>query len=130
MFKAEAEGRTISIGNSFMHDSGQSLGPGGRRLKIVDSGMAQLFGDDDDEDGELKARRAREMGGEGDMDEQVYEEDFADDDEHAMPDENDEEAKEAEVCSRQKCRIVVLDFSIGTTETGVSDGKQAPRGWD
>jgi len=99
MFKAEAEGRTISIGNSFVHDSGQSLGPGGRRLKIVDSGMAQLFGDDDDEDGELKARRAREMGGEGDMDEQVYEEDFAEDDEHAMPDENDEEAKEAEVCS-------------------------------
>lgn len=58
--------------------------------------MDHLFGDED-EDGESRKRRARELGGEGDMDEQVYEEDFADDDEHAVPDENDEEAKEAEV---------------------------------
>lgn len=62
----------------------------------MDSGMDHLFGDED-EDGESRKRRARELGGEGDMDEQVYEEDFADDDEHAVPDENDEEAKEAEV---------------------------------
>ncbi|KXN86274.1 Transcription initiation factor IIF subunit alpha [Leucoagaricus sp. SymC.cos] len=95
MFKAEAEGRTITIGDSLVHDSGQSLGPGGRRLKAVDSGMDHLFGDDD-EDGDTRSRRTRELGGEGDMDEQVYEEDFADDDEHAAPDENDEEAKEAE----------------------------------
>ncbi|KAJ3563280.1 hypothetical protein NP233_g9042 [Leucocoprinus birnbaumii] len=95
MFKAEAEGRTITIGNSLVHDSGQSLGPGGRRLRTVDSGTDGLFGDDE-EDGDSKRRRVREMGGEGDMDEQVYEEDFADDDEHAAPDDNDEEAKEAE----------------------------------
>lgn len=100
MFKAEAEGRTITIGNSLVHDAPQSLGPGGRRLKTVDSGTNQLFGDEDDDEGgggESKKRREREMGGEGDMDEQPYEEDFADDDEHMAPDENDEEAKEAEV---------------------------------
>ncbi len=68
-------------------------------MKTVDSGMDNLFGDEDEdgEGGESKKRREREMGGEGDMDEQTYEEDFADDDEHAVPDENDEEAKEAEV---------------------------------
>jgi transcription initiation factor TFIIF subunit alpha len=98
MFKAEAEGRDVTIGNSLVHDSGQSLGPGGRRLRTVDNGMGHLFGDEDEEEeGGIKRRRARELGEEGDMDEQVYEEDFADDDEHAVPDENDEEAKEAEV---------------------------------
>lgn len=96
MFKAEAEGRSITIGNSLVHDSGQSLGPGGRRLRAVDSGMDHLFGDEE-EDGDSKKRRAKELGGEGDMDEQTYEEDFADDDEHAALDDNDEEAKEAEV---------------------------------
>lgn len=97
MFKAEAEGRTITIGNSLVHDSGQSLGPGGRRLRAVDSGVDRLFGDDDEEEGGSQKRRAKELGGEGDMDEQIYEEDFADDDEHAVPEEDDEEAKEAEV---------------------------------
>lgn len=96
MFKAEAEGRTISIGNSLVHSSGQSLGPGGRKLKAVDSG-ANLF-DDEDEDGNGKRRRERELGGEGDLDEQVYEEDFADDEEKIEEDDNDEEAKEIEVC--------------------------------
>jgi len=115
MFKAEAEGRTITIGNSLVHTTGQSLGPGGRRLKTVDSGMDHLFGEDEDEDedGEFKKRRAREMGGEGDMDEQVYEEDFADDDEHALPDENDEEVKEAEVCPcRRNRRVPALDLLL------------------
>ena len=97
MFKAEAEGRTISIGGSLVHSSGQSLGPGGRKLKAVDSG-ANLF-DDEDEEGNGKRRRERELGEEGDLDEQVYEEDFADDEEKIEMDENDEEAKELEVCN-------------------------------
>ena len=97
MFKAEAEGRTISIGSSLVHSSGQSLGPGGRKLKAVDSG-ANLF-DDEDEDGSGRRRRDRELGEEGDLDEQLYEEDFADDEEKAEVDDNDEEAKELEVCN-------------------------------
>ena len=97
MFKAEAEGRAISIGSSLVHSSGQSLGPGGRKLKAVDSG-ANLF-DDEDEDGNVKRRRERGLGEEGDLDEQLYEEDFADDEEKAEVDDNDEEAKELEVCN-------------------------------
>ena len=79
-----------------MHSSGQSLGPGGRRLKAVDSG-ANLF-DEEDEEGNGKKRRERGLGEEGDLDEQVYEEDFADDEEKIEMDDNDEEAKELEVC--------------------------------
>lgn len=98
VFKAEAEGRTLSGGaSSLVHSSGQSLGPGGRKLKTVDSGMDHLFDEDDDGDGDAARRRKRELGEEGNMDEQVYEEDFADDDERMEVDENDEEAKEAEV---------------------------------
>ncbi len=50
---------------------------GGRKLKAVDSGM-NLFGEDDEDEG-AKRRKQREYGGEGDLDENVYEEDFADD---------------------------------------------------
>ena len=76
----------------------QSLGPGGRKLKTVDSGGGHLFGDDD-EDGASRKRREKELGGEGDIDEQVYEEEFADDDEQMQVDGEDEEAKETEVSS-------------------------------
>jgi transcription initiation factor TFIIF subunit alpha len=93
MFKAEAEGRSVAGGSSLVYSSGQSLGPGGRKLKAVDSG-ADLF---DDDDGEGRKRREREMGEEGDMDEQVYEEEFADDEEPMEVDDKDEEAKETEV---------------------------------
>ncbi|KII95213.1 hypothetical protein PLICRDRAFT_97799 [Plicaturopsis crispa FD-325 SS-3] len=96
MFKAETEGAPAPSGSSLAHtSSGPSLGPGGRRLRTVDDGMSGLFGDDD-EDGDAKKRRAKEYGGEGDLDEQEYEEDFADDDEQAEPDNDDEEAKELE----------------------------------
>lgn len=93
MFKAEAEGK-----NDQGHSS-QSLGPGGRRLKTVDSGMDHLFDDGDDGDDSVNRRRKRELGEEGDLDEMVYEEDFADDDEKMEVDEEDEEVKELEVCS-------------------------------
>ncbi|KAK1236574.1 transcription factor IIF subunit tfg1 [Marasmius sp. AFHP31] len=93
-FKAEAEGR-VSLGSgSLVQHAGSSLGPGGRRLKAVDSG-GDLFGDDD-EDGDFKRRRQKEFGGEGDLDENVYEEEFADDEEKMEVDDNDQEAKELE----------------------------------
>lgn len=100
MFKAEAEGR---IGNPVVASEGQSLGPGGRKLKAVDSGMNGLF---DDEDDGAQSRREKELGEEGDLDEQVYEEDFADDEEKMDLDENDEEAKELEVCMVLFCAQV------------------------
>ncbi|KAF8914601.1 hypothetical protein CPB85DRAFT_1218805 [Mucidula mucida] len=93
MFKAEAEGTSVDFGNSLVHTSGESLGPGGRRLKTVDNGMNNLFGDDEDGD---RQRKEKEYGGEGDMEEQVYEEEFADDDEKMQVDNDDEEAKELE----------------------------------
>lgn len=84
-----------------MHSAGQSLGPGGRRLRTVDAGMRGLFDEDDEEalDGEDRRRkREKEYGGEGDMDEMEYEEDFADDEEKMEPEGmEDEEAKELEV---------------------------------
>ncbi|TFK75907.1 Rap30/74 interaction domain-containing protein [Pluteus cervinus] len=94
MFKAEAEGRIVAGPSSMVHTTGTSLGPGNRRLKAVDSGF-DLFGEEEDESGQRKAKE-RERGGEGDMDEQLYEEDFADDDDKMEPDPDDEEAKEIE----------------------------------
>lgn len=128
MFKAEAEGRTITIGNSLVHDAGQSLGPGGRRLRAVDSGVDRLFGDDEEEEGGSK-RRAKELGGEGDMDEQIYEEDFADDDEHAAMEEDDEEAKEAEVRHIYRSRTLLMmtlsrNVSNESTEQQINSAMQ------
>ena len=56
--------------------------------------MGGLF--DEDEDPDSRRRRQKEYGGDGDLDEQVYEEDFADDEER-VEDDHDEEAKELEV---------------------------------
>ncbi|KAL0950030.1 hypothetical protein HGRIS_010038 [Hohenbuehelia grisea] len=94
MFKAEAEGRTVIGENSLVETAGTSLGPGGRKLKTVENGMDHLFEDDGEEGEMMKKRRARELGEEGDMDEILFEEDFADDEEPMEIDENDEEAKE------------------------------------
>ncbi|KAF7301703.1 Transcription initiation factor [Mycena indigotica] len=95
MFKAVQEGRALAGSSTLVHSAGHSLGPGGRRLKAVDSGMNDLFGDDD-EDGGAKRRREKEFGGEGDLDEVVYEEDFADDDEKIGLEAEDEETKDME----------------------------------
>ncbi|KAF7288214.1 Transcription initiation factor [Mycena chlorophos] len=95
MFKAEEEGRALSGSSTLVHNATSSMAPGGRRLKAVDSGMNELFGDDD-EDGGSKRRREKEYGGEGDMDEAVYEEEFADDDDKVALDGEDEEAKDIE----------------------------------
>ncbi|KAJ7781238.1 transcription initiation factor [Mycena metata] len=96
MFKAESEGRALAGSSSLVHSSGQSLGPNGRKLKTVDSGMSNLFGEGDDEDGDAKRRREKEYGGDGDMDEIVFEEDFADDDEKVDLEAEDEETKDIE----------------------------------
>ncbi|KAF8195889.1 hypothetical protein K438DRAFT_1760754 [Mycena galopus ATCC 62051] len=96
MFKAESEGRALAGTSSLVHASAaQSLGPNGRKLKTVDSGMGGLFGDDD-EDGGAKRRREKEYGEDGDLDEMVYEEDFADDDEKVDLEAEDEETKDIE----------------------------------
>ena len=88
-----------TTGASLVYDfGGRSLGPGGRRLKTVDAGMRGLFEEDDEEGVDTRRRREREMGGEGDMDEMEYEEEFADDEEKMdLEDTRDEEAKEIEV---------------------------------
>ncbi|KAJ7890799.1 transcription initiation factor [Mycena leptocephala] len=95
MFKAESEGRTLAGSSSLVHAAAHSLGPNGRKLKTVDSGMNGLFGDDDD-DGEAKRRREKEYGEEGDLDEMVYEADFADDEEKVDLEAEDEETKDIE----------------------------------
>lgn len=95
IFKAESEGRVLTGGsNSLVHTSGQSLGPGGRRLRAVNKDSNDLFGDDEDGEGR---RKKKEDDGEGDMDEMLFEEEFADDDEMEAVDEDDEDAKELEV---------------------------------
>lgn len=93
IFKAESEGRVLSGSSSLVYDVRTTSG--GRKLKAVDSGM-NLFGEDDEDEG-AKRRKQREYGGEGDLDENAYEEDFADDEEQMNVDDNDEEAKELEV---------------------------------
>ncbi|PFH52726.1 hypothetical protein AMATHDRAFT_56087 [Amanita thiersii Skay4041] len=120
MFKAEAEGRPVSSA-SLVYSSGSSLGPGGRRLKTVDSGMSGLF--DDDDDPESRRRREREYGGEGDLDEQVYEEEFADDEEKVEADENDEEAKELEERLKREYKSANRQRDTGTVE---SDEEEIP----
>ncbi|KAL6299703.1 hypothetical protein BKA93DRAFT_577605 [Sparassis latifolia] len=96
-FKSESAG-SLAASGSLVYTAGQSFGPGGRRLKTVDSGTADLFGDDDDdEEGPSRKRKTkRELGAEGDVDELDFEEDFADDEEKIEPEADDEEAKEME----------------------------------
>ena len=94
---------------SLVYESGQSAGPGGRQLRAVNKGS--LFGDDDDDEESKYAnrRRERELGGEGDADELDFEEDFADDDEKYPEDnQDDEEAKELEVISLDRCGLWLL----------------------
>lgn len=91
LFKSERAGSSGPITAS------TSLGPGGRRLKTVDSGSAGLFGDDDEDGVDRKRKMERELGAEGDLDELDFEETFQDDEEKMEPDDHDdEEAKELE----------------------------------
>ncbi|KAF9534325.1 hypothetical protein CPB83DRAFT_844052 [Crepidotus variabilis] len=121
MFKAEAEGKDVTIGSSLVHSSGQSLGPGGRKLKTVDSGMDHLFEEDEEGGDGSQRRKEKELGEEGDMDEQVYEADFADDDEHMAVDDNDEEAKEAEERIKKEYRAA---NKLGDTGLDAADEEE------
>lgn len=98
MFKNERGGSVVPSGTSLVHSATESLGPGGRRLRAVDSGM-DLFGDDEEEGVDSRKKLKKEYGAEGDLDEIDFEEDFADDEEKPEPDADDEEAKELEVQS-------------------------------
>lgn len=92
---------------SLVYEYGQSTGPGGRELRAVNKGS--IFGDDDDDESKYaNRRRERELGGEGDADELDFEEDFADDDEKYPEDNQDEEAKELEVLSLDRCYFGLL----------------------
>ena len=77
------------IGGNF----GQSLGPGGRRLRTVVNGDGGLFGDEDEDDGS----RRRNLGQDADYDEVPYHEDFADDEEKLVPDDHQEDEIEKEI---------------------------------
>ncbi|KAI0269143.1 hypothetical protein BC834DRAFT_864955 [Gloeopeniophorella convolvens] len=72
---------------------GQSLGPGGRRLRVVQRDT--LFGDDD-EDG----LRRQDLGADADYDEVPYHEDFADDEEKVVPEGHQEDELEKEMEER------------------------------
>ncbi|KIJ70562.1 hypothetical protein HYDPIDRAFT_164557 [Hydnomerulius pinastri MD-312] len=91
MFKAEP-GSTGPGGAPLVHNAGQSRGPGGRSLKVVNRGSQGAA--DEDEEGNIRPKK--EDDGEGHLDEQEYDEDFADDDEHEAPNMDDDEAKELE----------------------------------
>ncbi|KAF9485352.1 Rap30/74 interaction domain-containing protein [Pholiota conissans] len=124
MFKAEAEGRDVPGSSSLVYSSGQSLGPGGRKLKAVDSGMDNLFDDDEDGEGGASRRRKRELGEEGDIDEQLYEDDFADDDEKMEIDDNDEEAKELEERLKKEYQSANKQREAGVDESEEEDDGQ------
>ncbi|KAG1907185.1 uncharacterized protein F5891DRAFT_1100194 [Suillus fuscotomentosus] len=93
MFKAEAENRVISGSSSLVYSSGQSRAMGGRALRTTNRG-AQGGGDDDDEGGPRRKKEENDM--EGDLDEQLFDDEFADDDEAGPADMDEEEAKELE----------------------------------
>ncbi|KAI0796646.1 hypothetical protein C8Q75DRAFT_729532 [Abortiporus biennis] len=127
MFKSERSGSTIPNGSSLVQSASQSVGPGGRKLKTVDSGMDGLFGDDDDDEdsGARKRKLKRELGAEGDYDEFEFEEEFADDEEKVEADGEDEEMKELEerlkreYKSANKTREGYIDESEDEDEDGV-----------
>ncbi|KAG2367377.1 hypothetical protein BDR07DRAFT_1393753 [Suillus spraguei] len=94
MFKAEAENRVVPGSSSLVYSSGQSRAVGGRALRTTNRG-AQGGGDDDDDEGGPR-RKKEENDMEGDLDEQLFDDEFADDDEAGPADMDEEEAKELE----------------------------------
>jgi transcription initiation factor TFIIF subunit alpha len=95
-FKSELGGDAGDAFGSSMASG--SLGPGGRRLRAVNSGGDDgLFGDDDDEEA-VRRRRQRELGRHGDLEEVDFDDVFEDDEQTMEVDEKeDEESKEIEV---------------------------------
>ncbi|KAM6495882.1 transcription initiation factor [Amanita muscaria] len=119
--KTEPDGRgTPSLG-SLVYTSGTSLGPGGRKLKTVDSGMSGVF--DEDEDPSARRRREREYGEEGDLDEQVFEDNF-DDDEGMVEEDDDEAAKELEERLKREYKTANKHRDAGVVES--DEEEEAP----
>ncbi|KAF9247049.1 hypothetical protein BU15DRAFT_84615 [Melanogaster broomeanus] len=85
MFKADPDSHAMINGAPLVHSVGQSRGPGGRTLRTVNRGS---------QGGTIRPKK--EDDGEGHLDEQLFEEDVADDDEHEAADMDEEEAKELE----------------------------------
>lgn len=117
MFKADPDAHTVVGAAPLVHTTSQSRAPGGRALRTVNRGAQ---GAERDEDGNVRPKR--EDDGEGHLDEQLFEEEVADDDEHEAADMDDEEAKELEVspwtsCSRE--RLTSNVHPAGTSETRV-----------
>ncbi|KAG9317293.1 hypothetical protein JVU11DRAFT_1490 [Chiua virens] len=92
MFKADPDAPTVVGAAPLVHSASQSRGPGGRALRTVNRGSQ---GAEQDEDGDIRPKR-EEDDGEGHLDEQLFDEEVADDDEHEAADMDDEEAKELE----------------------------------
>jgi transcription initiation factor TFIIF subunit alpha len=116
--------KTEPLDGSLGSGSGQSLGPGGRRLRTVVNGAAGLFGDDE-EDGQS---RGRDLGQDADYDEVPYHEDFADDEEKVLPEDHqeDELEKEMEVRTVYDTAFCELCRSLsGTFATRVHECQQA-----
>jgi transcription initiation factor TFIIF subunit alpha len=93
MFKAEAENRVVSGSSPLVYSSGQSRAMGGRTLRITNRGPG---GGGDNDEG-VPRRKKEENDMEGDLDEQLFDEEFADDEEAGPADMDEEEAKELEV---------------------------------
>lgn len=117
--------QAAASGSSLVHSASQSRGPGGRKLRTVDSGTADLFGDDEEEGVDRKRKIKRELGAEGDLDELDFEEGFADDEEKMEADDKeDDEAKELEVCNDEyvlRCDLTHVNDITGTAQEGVQD---------
>ncbi|KIM53796.1 hypothetical protein SCLCIDRAFT_17828 [Scleroderma citrinum Foug A] len=99
MFKADPD--SVVAGAPLVYSATQSRGPGGRSLMSVNRGSRGL----DEEDGEGASRRPKNDDGEGHLDEQLFEDDVADDDEHEAADMDDEEAKELEERLKREYRM-------------------------
>ncbi|KAJ3768443.1 hypothetical protein FB446DRAFT_276730 [Lentinula raphanica] len=120
--KDEAEGQPFVSGGSLVHQSQQSLGPRGRRLKAVDNGIDDTLEEDEEDSGVTAKRRAKESSGEGDVDEMVYDEYFTDDEEDMDVEKvQDQEAKDLELRLKREYRIANQTFR-GHVDT--SDGEE------
>lgn len=106
MFKAEAENRVVPGSSSLVYSSGQSRAMGGRALRTTNRGAHGGGDDDDDEGGPRRKKEENDM--EGDLDEQLFDDEFADDDEAGPADMDEEEAKELEVCQLSVILTVTL----------------------
>ncbi|KAI0719529.1 hypothetical protein C8T65DRAFT_568993 [Cerioporus squamosus] len=111
-------------GSSLVHNESQSRG--GRKLRTVDSGPSDLFGDDDEEGVDSKRKIKRELGQEGFLDELDFEESFQDDEERMEADDNeDEETKELEERLKKEYRTANKLREEGVDESEEEDDDEA-----